>query len=81
MRWNIWNIKGGTRWAIRVILLTAAKWTIPATSASAGYNIVAIPLAAGLLYGYGIVLTPALGAALMSLSTIIVALNSQTLRI
>jgi Cu2+-exporting ATPase len=47
---------------------------------AAGYNIAAIPLAAGLLYGYGIVLTPALGAALMSLSTIIVALNSQTLK-
>ncbi len=46
---------------------------------AAGYNIVAIPLAAGVLYGYGLVLTPAIGAALMSLSTVIVALNSQAL--
>lgn len=45
-----------------------------------GYNIVAIPLAAGVLYGYGIVLAPAVGAGLMSLSTIVVALNAQLLR-
>jgi len=47
---------------------------------AAGYNIVAIPLAAGVLYGYGILLPPALGALFMSLSTVIVAVNSQTLR-
>ncbi len=47
---------------------------------AAGYNIVAIPLAAGVLAGQGIVLHPALGAVLMSLSTIIVALNAQLLR-
>lgn len=47
---------------------------------AAGYNIIAIPLAAGLLYQQGIVISPALGAVLMSLSTVIVALNSQTLR-
>ncbi len=47
---------------------------------AAGYNIVAIPLAAGLLYSYGIVIQPAIGALLMSISTVIVALNSQTLR-
>jgi len=46
----------------------------------AGYNIVAIPLAAGVLAGFGWVLTPALGAVLMSLSTIIVAANAQLLR-
>jgi Cu2+-exporting ATPase len=46
----------------------------------AGYNIVAIPLAAGVLAGLGWVLTPALGAVLMSLSTIIVAANAQLLR-
>jgi Cu2+-exporting ATPase len=45
-----------------------------------GYNIVAIPLAAGVLYGYGVLLPPAVGALFMSLSTVIVALNSQTLR-
>ncbi|OGI02810.1 MAG: copper-translocating P-type ATPase [Candidatus Melainabacteria bacterium GWF2_37_15] len=47
---------------------------------AAGYNIIAIPLAAGILVNYGIVISPAIGALLMSLSTIIVAINSQTLR-
>ena len=47
---------------------------------AAGYNIIAIPLAAGVLYGYGVFLPPAVGALFMSLSTVIVALNSQTLR-
>lgn len=47
---------------------------------AAGYNVVAIPLAAGLLASKGIVLSPALGAVLMSLSTIIVAVNAQLLR-
>ena len=47
---------------------------------AAGYNIVAIPLAAGALARWEIVLTPAVGAALMSASTIIVALNAQLLR-
>lgn len=45
-----------------------------------GYNIVAIPLAAGVLAGAGFVMSPALGAVLMSASTIIVALNAQLLR-
>lgn len=47
---------------------------------AAGYNIAAIPLAAGVLAPVGFVLPPAVGAALMSLSTIIVALNAQLLR-
>ncbi len=47
---------------------------------AAGYNIIAIPLAAGVLYNLGIVISPAVGAILMSLSTVIVAINSQTLR-
>ena len=47
---------------------------------AAGYNIVAIPLAAGVLVRYGIVLSPAIGAVLMSASTVIVALNAQLLR-
>lgn len=44
-----------------------------------GYNIVAIPLAAGVLYGLGIMLTPAAGAVLMSASTVIVAINAKLL--
>jgi len=47
---------------------------------AAGYNIVAIPLAAGVLARWGIVLAPAVSAVLMSLSTVIVALNAQLLR-
>jgi Cu2+-exporting ATPase len=45
-----------------------------------GYNIVAIPLAAGVLISAGIVISPAAGAILMSLSTIIVAVNAQLLK-
>jgi Cu2+-exporting ATPase len=47
---------------------------------AAGYNIVAIPLAAGILAPIGIIMPPAVGALLMSLSTVIVAINAQTLR-
>jgi Cu2+-exporting ATPase len=47
---------------------------------AAGYNIVAIPLAAGVLAPWGVLLSPAAGAVLMSLSTIIVAINAQLLR-
>jgi Cu2+-exporting ATPase len=44
-----------------------------------GYNALAIPLAAGVLSSYGILLSPALGAVLMSVSTVVVALNAKTL--
>jgi Cu2+-exporting ATPase len=47
---------------------------------AAGYNVVAIPLAAGVLAPWGIVLSPAVGAILMSASTVIVAVNAQLLR-
>lgn len=46
----------------------------------AGYNIIAIPLAAGILAGIGFVLSPAVGAVVMSLSTVVVALNALTLK-
>jgi len=46
----------------------------------AGYNLFAIPLAAGVLYSVGLTLSPAVGAVLMSVSTIVVALNAQLLR-
>jgi len=45
-----------------------------------GYNVVAIPLAAGVLYSYGILMNPAVGALLMSLSTVIVAINARILK-
>lgn len=47
---------------------------------AAGYNVFAIPLAAGVLAPWGILLHPAFGAVLMSLSTVVVALNAQLLR-
>ncbi|GAB4318915.1 MAG: heavy metal translocating P-type ATPase [Promethearchaeota archaeon] len=46
-----------------------------------GYNTFAIPLAAGVFYDYGVIISPAIGAILMSLSTIIVALNARSLKI
>lgn len=46
-----------------------------------GYNIIAIPLAGGALYSYNVLLSPALGAFLMSLSTVIVAINARMLKI
>jgi Cu2+-exporting ATPase len=46
-----------------------------------GYNAFAIPLAAGVLYQAGVILSPAMGAVLMSLSTVIVAINARLLKI
>jgi Cu2+-exporting ATPase len=54
-------------------MLQNLGWTV-------GYNVLAIPLAAGVLAPSGITLPPAVGALLMSLSTIVVALNAQLLR-
>lgn len=48
---------------------------------AAGYNIITIPIAAGILYSAGILLSPAMGAVLMSLSTVIVAINARLLKI
>jgi Cu2+-exporting ATPase len=47
---------------------------------AAGYNVIAIPLAAGVLARWGFLLAPAIGAVLMSASTVIVAFNAQLLR-
>lgn len=46
-----------------------------------GYNAFAIPLAAGVLYSLGVLLTPAAGALLMSLSTVIVTINARLLKV
>jgi Cu2+-exporting ATPase len=46
-----------------------------------GYNVIAIPVAAGALYAWGVILTPAVGAALMAASTVIVAINARLLRL
>ena len=67
---------------VRVILLSRASYRkmIQNLIWATGYNVVALPLAAGMLEWAGVVLTPAWGAVFMSLSTIIVALNAQLLR-
>jgi Cu2+-exporting ATPase len=66
----------------RIIALSKATYRkmIQNLCWAAGYNIFAIPLAAGVLAPWGIVLPAAMGAVLMSLSTIIVAVNAQLLR-
>ncbi|MDD5274887.1 MAG: hypothetical protein PHR16_02265 [Methylovulum sp.] len=46
-----------------------------------GYNVVAIPLAAGAFYTWGVLLSPALGAVLMAASTVIVAINARLLKL
>ena len=46
-----------------------------------GYNVIALPLAAGVLYNSGIMLSPAMGAVLMSVSTIVVAINARMLKV
>lgn len=66
-------------------LITLARVTYSKMKANlfwaTGYNIIAIPLAAGLLYNIGLVLSPAAAALLMSLSTVIVAVNARFLKI
>jgi Cu2+-exporting ATPase len=66
----------------RIIDLSAATYRKMVQNLwwAAGYNVLAIPLAAGVLAGWGIVLHPAVGAVPMSASTVIVALNAQLLR-
>ncbi len=66
----------------RIIALSTATYRkmVQNLWLAAGYNVVAIPLAAGVLASQGLVLSPAIGAVLMSLSTIVVALNAQLLR-
>lgn len=75
-------VKSDPRDVVKVIKLSKATYRkmIQNLVWGAGYNVFAIPLAAGALYAYGIVLAPALGAVLMSLSTIVVAANAQLLR-
>jgi Cu2+-exporting ATPase len=68
--------------AVNVIELSRASYRkmIQNLWWATGYNVIALPLAAGVLAPWGILLSPAIGAAFMSLSTIIVAINAQLLR-
>lgn len=69
--------------AVRVIELAKATYSKMVQNLwyAAGYNIIAIPLAAGVLAPWGIILSPAMGAVLMSLSTVVVAINARFLRV
>jgi len=75
-------VRSDPRDVVRIVALSAATYRKMLQNLwwAAGYNVVAIPLAAGVLAGAGILLTPAVGAVLMSASTVIVALNAQLLR-
>ncbi|HEU5381338.1 MAG TPA: HAD-IC family P-type ATPase [Ktedonobacteraceae bacterium] len=75
-------VKSDPRDVAWVIQLSRASYRkmLQNLSWAVGYNAITLPLAAGVLAPVGFVLPPAIGAVLMSLSTIIVALNAQTLR-
>ncbi|MEX0881488.1 MAG: copper-translocating P-type ATPase [Candidatus Saccharimonadales bacterium] len=75
-------VKSDPQDVVKVIKLSKATYSKMKQNLAwaTGYNVVAIPLAAGVLYRSGILLVPALGAVFMSLSTIIVAFNAQLLR-
>ncbi|MCW1908042.1 MAG: heavy metal translocating P-type ATPase [Candidatus Saccharibacteria bacterium] len=75
-------VKSDPQDVVKVINLSKATYRKMSQNLvwATGYNVFAIPLAAGVLYGAGIVLAPALGAILMSVSTVVVAINAQLLR-
>jgi Cu2+-exporting ATPase len=79
---NIVLVRSDPRDVPRIIGLSRASYRkmIQNLWWAAGYNVIAIPLAAGILARQGIVLSPAIGAVLMSASTVIVAVNAQLLR-
>lgn len=72
-------VKNDPRNVVDVVALSriAYRKTVQNLAWATGYNVFAIPLAAGVLYNYGIVLPPAIGALVMSLSTVIVAINAR----
>ena len=74
--------KSDPRDVVKTIILSKATYRKMQQNLvwATGYNIIAIPLAAGVLFEFGIVLAPAVGAVLMSASTVIVAANAQLLR-
>jgi Cu2+-exporting ATPase len=76
-------VRSDPRDVVKVVHLARATYNkmVQNLAWATGYNVIAIPLAAGVLYSYGILLSPAAGAVLMSLSTIIVAVNARFLRL
>ncbi|TVP54380.1 MAG: HAD family hydrolase, partial [Gemmatimonadales bacterium] len=75
-------VRSDPRDIVRILTLSRATYRKMVQNLwwAAGYNIGAIPLAAGVLAAWGILLTPAVGAVLMSASTVIVAINAQLLK-
>ncbi len=75
-------VKSDPRDVVKVIKLSKATYSKMVQNLvwATGYNVVAIPLAAGVFAPWGIILAPALGALLMSVSTVVVAANAQLLR-
>jgi Cu2+-exporting ATPase len=75
-------VRDDPRDVVRVISLSRASYRrmVQNLAWATGYNVVALPLAAGILEPAGLVLSPAIGALLMALSTVVVALNAQLLR-
>jgi len=75
-------VRSDPRDVARIITLSKATYRKMVQNLwwAAGYNVIAIPLAAGVLEPWGVVLSPAVGAVLMSFSTVIVAINAQLLR-
>lgn len=76
-------VRSDPRDVTAVIALSSATYRkmVQNLAWATGYNVVAIPLAAGVLYGVGILLSPAVGAVLMSVSTVVVAINARLLRV
>ncbi|PKM64516.1 MAG: copper-translocating P-type ATPase [Firmicutes bacterium HGW-Firmicutes-20] len=76
-------VKSDPNDVVNLIKLSKATYTkmIQNLVWATGYNIIAMPLAAGVLYNQGIVISPAVGAVLMSMSTVIVAINAKLLKI
>ncbi|NLD72560.1 MAG: copper-translocating P-type ATPase [Chloroflexi bacterium] len=75
-------VQSDPRDVVGVIALSRASYRkmVQNLAWATGYNVIALPLAAGVLAPWGVLLSPAVGALLMSLSTVIVAINAQLLR-
>lgn len=75
-------VKNNPEDVVNLIKLSGATYSkmIQNLAWATGYNVITIPLAAGVLYSCGIILSPAVDAVLMSLSTVIVAINARFLK-
>ena len=76
-------VKNNPEDVVNLIRLSKATYSkmVQNLAWATGYNVVAIPLAAGVLYTWGVILSPAVGAVLMSASTVIVAINARLLKL